>query len=94
VGGADSIDVCQRSWLARGVLSAWGGLARPGFSPEGKQERGGPIPCAAGYFRFATLKCCIHRLLPGCGTCRRARRLGSVTASDLPAFSQTVSVTK
>jgi hypothetical protein len=40
VGGAGSIDACQRFLLARGVLPAWGEPARPGFSPEGKREWG------------------------------------------------------
>jgi hypothetical protein len=31
VGGADSIDACQRFWLASGVRSAWGERSRPGF---------------------------------------------------------------
>src|SRR5258708_4249287 len=45
VGGAGSIGACQRVLLARGVLPAWGDPARPGLSPEGKRERGDPIPC-------------------------------------------------
>ena len=35
VGGADSIDVCQRCFAGEQRASAWGELARPSFSREG-----------------------------------------------------------
>jgi hypothetical protein len=40
VGGAGGIDACQRFWLARIVLPAWGEPARPGF-PLGGNGKGG-----------------------------------------------------
>ena len=42
MGGAGSIDACQRFWLAGGVLPAWGAPSPSAF-PGG--ERGDPIPC-------------------------------------------------
>ena len=35
VGGAGSIDGCQRFWLVHSVLPAWGEPARPGFPRRG-----------------------------------------------------------
>jgi len=43
-GGSRSHDACQRFWLARSVLPAWGEPARPGF-PLGENGKGGKIPC-------------------------------------------------
>ena len=40
VGGAGSIDACQRFVLARSVLPAWGEPARPGLPPEGETGKG------------------------------------------------------
>ena len=39
VGGAGSIDACQRFLLARSVLPAWGEPARPGL-PLGETGKG------------------------------------------------------
>ena len=40
VGGAGSIDACQRFVLASSVLPAWGEPARPGLPPEGETGKG------------------------------------------------------
>lgn len=51
VGGAGRIDACQRFWLARSVLPAWGEPARPGLPPEGETGKGGiQFLAAAGQF--------------------------------------------
>ena len=51
-GGAGWQRKCQRFLLARGVPPAWGEPARPGFSPEGKRERGDlNLLAAAGFFK-------------------------------------------
>jgi hypothetical protein len=40
VGGAGSIDACQRFVLASSVLPAWGEPARPSLPPEGETGKG------------------------------------------------------
>src|SRR5579863_8882338 len=75
------------------VFCGVGGTRPPRSFPGGETEKGRSIPCAAGYFCFATLKCSIHLLCPGGGTCRRAGRLRSLVISHLTAFAHTVSVT-
>ena len=94
VGGAASIDACQRFFAGAQRAFGVGGTRPPRLSPKGKRERGDQIPFAAGCLcGFATLKCFIHWLFPGAGTCRRAGRF-TFAASHLTFFSQTVSVTK
>jgi hypothetical protein len=52
-GGAGCTASASAFLLARGVLSAWGEPARPGFPREGKRERGDQnLVAAAGLFNF------------------------------------------
>jgi hypothetical protein len=45
-GGSRLQGACQRGWLARHVLAAWGAPARPGFPPEGETGKGEiKLPC-------------------------------------------------
>jgi len=48
VGGAGSIDACQRFLLACGVHPAWGDTLPPRLAPWGKRERGIKFLAAAG----------------------------------------------
>ena len=54
MGGAGSIDACQRRLLARSVLPAWGEPARPGLPPEGETGKGEfKLPCCRRHFALA-----------------------------------------
>jgi hypothetical protein len=94
VGGAGSIDACQRFWLARSVLPAWGEPSRPGFPPEGETGKGRfKIPCCRrlfivvlfGPWAVCAQSLCVRRTAPA-----GDRRTKAATGHHLPVRIRSV----
>ena len=64
----------------RPACAAWGEPARPGFSPEGKRERGDQIPCC----RRLILPALDHEAVPAVATADFVRQLRGPHLSTCP----------